>query len=312
MAEQNTSPKKQISHHNKLLVTTATYAAVLVAAFLILAKFFAWMRTDSLSLQASLIDSLLDMVASVINLLVVRQALKPADDEHRFGHGKAEALGGLGQSAFIAGSAVWLIIDAAHRLINPHPLQESGTGSFVMILAIFLTLILVGYQRYVIKRTRSLAISADSLHYLGDLYMNMGVLISLNLSVFLGWIHLDSLVGAGIAVYILYTSWTIGRRALDVLMDRELPDEERMRITEIVLSNPRVWGIHDLKTRSAGLQDFIQMHLDMDEKLSLLDAHDVASDIEMALQEAFPHAEIIIHQDPVPNRDAVHSRTPQS
>jgi len=299
--------KDTISISSKFLITTATYAAVMVAAILIMAKFFAWMRTDSLSLQASLIDSLLDMAASIINLLVVRQALKPADDEHRFGHGKAEALGGLGQSAFIAGSAVWLIIDALHRLFHPHPLQESGTGSVVMIVAILLTLLLVIYQRYVIKRTRSLAISADSLHYIGDLYTNIGVLISLNISVLFGWTRLDSLVGAGIAGYILYTSWTIGHRALDVLMDRELPDKARLHITQIALKDPRVWGIHDLRTRSAGLQDFIQMHLDMDEKLSLLEAHDVANDVELALQAAFPHAEIIIHQDPVPNREAISS-----
>jgi ferrous-iron efflux pump FieF len=289
------------------LITTATYGAVAVATLLIGAKFFAWMRTDSLSLQASLIDSLLDMAASVINLLVVRQALKPADEEHRFGHGKAEALGGLGQSAFIAGSAVWLIIDAVHRLIHPHPLQDGQIGSLIMIVASILTLLLVQYQRYVVKRTRSLAIAADSLHYLGDFYTNMGVLVSLNVSVFFGWTRLDALVGSGIAIYILYNSWTIGRRSLDVLMDRELPDEAREEITRIALSNPHVWGVHDLRTRTAGLQDFIQMHLDMDEKLSLLEAHDVAHNVEITLQKAFPHAEVIIHQDPIPNREAVSS-----
>jgi ferrous-iron efflux pump FieF len=176
-----------------------------------------------------------------------------------------------------------------------------------MLIAIVLTLLLVLYQRYVIKQTRSLAISADSLHYVGDLYTNIGVLISLNVSVLLGWTRLDSLVGAGIAGYILYTSWSIGRRSLDVLMDRELPDKARLRIMEIALTDPRVWGIHDLRTRSAGLQDFIQMHLDMDEKLSLLEAHDVANTVELALQKAFPHAEIIIHQDPLPYRGAVAS-----
>jgi ferrous-iron efflux pump FieF len=296
--------KETISKHNKFLITTATYGAVGVAAILIAAKFFAWMRTDSLSLQASLIDSLLDMVASVINLLVVRQALKPADKEHRFGHGKAEALGGLGQSAFIAGSAVWLLIDVTHRLINPHPLQDAQIGSFVMIIASILTLLLVLYQRYVIKRTRSLVIAADSLHYLGDFYTNIGVLVSLNVSVILGWTHLDSLVGAGIAAYILHSSWKISQRSLDVLMDRELPDAERLQITKIALSHPHVWGVHDLRTRSAGLQDFIQMHLDMDEKLSLLEAHDIANDVELAVQAAFPHAEVIIHQDPIPNQES--------
>jgi ferrous-iron efflux pump FieF len=307
MTHEQALPKGEVSRHHKFLITTATYGAVVIAAILIAAKFFAWMRTDSLSLQASLIDSLLDMAASVINLLVVSQALKPEDAEHRFGHGKAEALGGLGQSAFIAGSAVWLIIDAIHRLITPHPLQEGATGSLVMVIAIILTLLLVLYQRYVLKQTRSLAIAADSLHYLGDLYTNMGVLVSLNVSVLLGWTRLDSLAGAGIAAYILHSSWTIGRRSLDVLMDRELPDEARLQIMEIVLKHPRVWGVHDLRTRSAGLRDFIQMHLDMDEKLPLLEAHDIANDVELALQAAFPHAEIIIHQDPLPHREAVSS-----
>lgn len=296
--------KEKIPKHHKFLITTATYGAVAVAAILIAAKFFAWMRTDSLSLQASLIDSLLDMVASIINLLVVRQALKPADKEHRFGHGKAEALGGLGQSAFIAGSAVWLLIEVTHRLINPHSLQDAQIGSFVMIMASILTLLLVLYQRYVIKRTRSLAIAADSLHYLGDFYTNIGVLVSLNVSVFFGWTYLDSFVGAGIAAYILHSSWKISQRSLDVLMDRELPDDARLEITKIALSHPHVWGVHDLRTRSAGLQDFIQMHLDMDEKLSLLEAHDIAHDIELSLKQAFPHAEVIIHQDPIPNQES--------
>jgi len=299
-----TVKQTEITPANKILVKTATYGAVVVAALLIGAKFFAWMRTDSISMQASLIDSLLDIVASIINLLVVSQAIKPADKEHRFGHGKAEALGGLGQSTFIAGSAVWLIIDALHRLIDPHPLQESHIGTIVIIIAIILTSLLVAYQRYVIKRTRSLAIAADSLHYLGDLYTNLGVLASLNITAYFGWIRFDALVGAGIALYILYTSWVIGRKSLDVLMDRELPDTARHQIIEIALAHPKVWGIHDLRTRSAGLQDFIQMHLDMDEQLSLLEAHEVANDVELAISKAFPHAEIIIHQDPIPHPEA--------
>lgn len=297
--------KSHSFHNHKILVTTATYGAVGVAAILIAAKFFAWMRTDSLSLQASLVDSILDMLASLLNLLVVRQALKPADAEHRFGHGKAEALGALGQSGFIAGSAVWLLIDAVHRFINPHPLQAGLLGSTVMVVAIILTSLLVLYQRYVIRQTRSLAISADSLHYLGDLYTNIGVLVSLNISTLLGWPHLDTLVGTIIAGYILHTSWKIGHRALDVLMDRELSEESRKQIMEIALQHPYVWGVHDLRTRSAGLQDFIQMHLDMDEKLSLLEAHEVANEVELAVRRVFPHAEIIIHQDPRPNQEVV-------
>ena len=289
-----------LSRQNKLLVTTATYAAVGVAAILIIAKFFAWLRTDALSLQASLIDSLLDMVASIINLLVVRQALKPADAEHRFGHGKAEALGAIGQSTFIAGSAIWLMIDAAHRLLYPLPLQSGKLGSLVMIGASILTIALVSYQRYVIHRTRSLAISAESLHYLSDLYMNLGVLVSLNISVYLGWAWLDALTGAAIGGVILQTSWKMGRRSLDVLMDRELSNEDRAQIIGIAISHPCILGVHDLRTRSAGSQDFIQMHLDMDEKLTLVEAHAISDEVEMALQNTFPQAEIIIHQDPIP------------
>jgi ferrous-iron efflux pump FieF len=289
-----------VANQNKTLVTTATYAAVAVASILICAKFIAWVRTDSLSLKASLIDSLLDMAASVINLLVVRQALKPADAEHRFGHGKAEALSAIAQSAFIAGSALWLMIDAIHRLFTPVPLQSNGIGSLVMIASSILAFCLVIYQRYVIKRTRSLAISADSVHYLSDLYTNLGVLFSLNVSVWLGWVRLDAIIGAIIGAFIMRTSWVMGRTALDVLMDRELSDNARKRIIEIALANDRVWGVHDLRTRSAGQQDFIQMHLDMDEKLLLSEAHDVANAVELKVQEAFPQAEIIIHQDPLP------------
>jgi ferrous-iron efflux pump FieF len=299
------NPADSLSH--KMLMTLATYGAVGVAAVLIGAKLFAWMQTDSLSLQASLIDSLLDIFASIINLFVIRHALKPADEEHRFGHGKAEALGGLGQSTFIAGSAVWLMIEATHRLVHPVPLQEGFIGTVIMIFAIVLTFGLVTFQRYVVRKTRSLAISADSMHYLSDLFANIGVLISLNLSIFLGWVYLDVLVGIGIAVYILYTSWEIGRRSLDVLMDRELADAAREQIMEIALQHPHIWGVHDLRTRSTGLQDFIQMHLDMDETLSLLEAHDIGNDVEAAIQKAFPHAEIIIHQDPRPNPEAARS-----
>lgn len=294
----------QPSKHHQFLIRSATYAAIVIAAILVTTKFFAWTQTDSISLQASLIDSLLDMAASLINLFVVKQALKPADKEHRFGHGKAEALGGLAQSAFIAGSAIWIIIDAIHCLIHPHPLQQSNTGTAVIIMASLLTMFLVAYQRYVIRQTRSLVISADSLHYFGDLCSNLGVLISLNVSAFLGLTRLDPLIGIGIALYILHSSWEIGRQSLNVLMDHELPDSARTKITKIALNHPKVWGIHELRTRSAGHQEFIQMHLDMDEKLSLLEAHNIADEIEMALQKAFPHAEIIIHQDPLPHQGA--------
>lgn len=290
-------------HHTQLL-RFATYVAPTVACILILAKFFAWLKTDSMSLQASLIDSLLDLAASLVNFFVIRQALKPADEQHRFGHGKAEALGGLGQSTFIAGSALWLLIDVAHRLIAPHPLSDPETGTVVMIFASILTLGLVLFQKYVVKQTRSMAIAADSLHYQSDLLTNIGVLVSLNLSVYMNWNWLDVLVGASIAGYILYTSWHIGARSLDVLMDRELPDSDREKIIKLALDHPHVLGVHDLRTRSAGLQEFIQMHLDLDDKISFVLAHEISETVEGTIQRAFPHAEVIIHQDPRSVKDS--------
>lgn len=285
--------------HHKQLLRFATYVAPIVACILILGKFTAWLKTDSLSLQASLIDSLLDLAASLINFFVIRQALKPADEEHRFGHGKAEALGGLGQSAFIAGSAIWLLIDMVHRLIAPHPLTDPGTGTIVMVLATILTTGLVIFQRYVVKETRSMAIAADSLHYQSDILTNIGVLISINLAVYMNWAWLDVLFGGGIAAYILYTSWHIGARSLNVLMDRELPDSDREQIINLALGHPHVLGIHDLRTRSSGLQEFIQMHLDLDDKISFVLAHEISETVEHAIQKAYPHAEVIIHQDPI-------------
>lgn len=288
------SVKKRQNH----LVTLATKAAIVTAAVIIVCKVYAWIQTDSISLQASLIDSILDLVASILNFFVVRQALKPADKEHRFGHGKAEAIGGLAQATFIAGSAVWLCIEVIHRLIAPHPLQSAVVGSVIMVIASVLTLALILFQRYVVRETNSLAIKADSLHYQTDLLTNIAVLISLNISYIFGWAWLDAIAGAVIAVYILITSYEIGMQSLNVLMDRELSDETREKIIQIAISHAQVLGVHELRTRSAGQLEFIQMHLDLNKDLSLFTAHQIADEVELAIRAAFPHSEVIIHQDP--------------
>lgn len=287
---------KNLNHN--FLVKSATYAAIAVAAILIIAKFIAWRLTDSLSVQASLIDSLLDGAASFFNFILVRQALKPADAAHRFGHGKIEALAGLAQSIFIASSALWLLVETSHRFIHPTPLVSSSVATLIMICATALTAILVAWQRYVIHHTKSIAIEADCLHYYGDFLSDIAVLISLNLSFRFGWYRLDSMLATLIAGYILYTSWKIAIASIDILMDREFPEQDRQRIKKIVLQNPRVIKINDLRTRSSGQKDFIQMHLELESDLPLVKAHQISEEVSKEIHKLFSRAEIIIHQKP--------------
>lgn len=284
------------------LLKIASLASVGVAGVLIFAKTIAWYYTESLSLQASLVDSFLDILASLMNLFVIRQALKPADEDHRFGHGKAEALGGLAQTTFIMGSALWLLFEMGHRLIHPQPLATPHVGVIVMILAIGLTSGLILFQRHVIRLTGSMAISADSLHYQTDLYTNMGVLISLFLTNYFQVLWIDIVVAGVIIAYIIVTSIQIGLKALDVLMDRELSDETRQKIMDIARQHPMVLGVHDLRTRTSGTQLFIQMHLDMAENIPLKDAHTAGDAVSAKIQDEFPNADIIIHHDPRPNK----------
>ena len=280
------------------LMRMATYASVAVAGTLIVVKLAAWLFTDSVSLLSTLIDSLLDVAASMINLLAVRHALRPADREHRFGHGKAEPLAALGQTAFIAGSAVFLVIEAGHRLFAPRPVLHVEVGIGVMILAIVVTFALTRFQAHVVRRTGSVAIKADSLHYVGDILVNAAVIVALLLASQFGWFIADPLFGIAIAGYILIIAWRIARGAFDMLMDRELPERERARIRRIVLEHPSVIDMHDLRTRTSGQQTFIQVHIEMAGEMSLYRAHEVADEVEASLRTAYPGAGVIIHQDP--------------
>ena len=280
------------------LMRLATYASVATAFCLIVIKLGAWVLTDSISLLSTLIDSILDAVASLVSLLAVRHALTPADREHRFGHGKAEPLAALGQAAFITGSAVFLLIEATHLLFDPRPIQNPGIGIGVMLVSIAATSILVLFQRHVIRRTKSVVIRADSLHYLGDLLINAAVIVALLGASQLGWTILDPVFAIGIAAYILKTAWSIASESLHMLMDRELSDDDRARIGRIVRAHPEVLDMHDLRTRMAGPQVFIQLHLELNGDLSLWDAHMISDQVEAELKSAFPGAEVIIHEDP--------------
>lgn len=279
------------------LLRLATYASISVALILIVAKLIAWGLSDSVSLLATLIDSVLDALASLINLIAVRHALTPADKEHRFGHGKAEALAGLSQSMFIAGSAGFLLLEAGRRLINPIAVEQAGIGISVMVFSIVATLLLLGFQGHVIKKTNSTAIKADALHYRTDVLVNGSVILALWLSV-QGWEGFDALFACGIGIYILYSAWEIISVSYDHLMDRELPDEQREQIKQLVLQHKSARGLHDLRSRHSGTMTFIQLHLELDDDLSLLAAHKISDEVEMRLLEAFPGSEIIIHIDP--------------
>lgn len=284
------------------LLKLASVASVLTAGFLIVAKLAAWSVTGSVSLLASLVDSVMDSIASLINFFAIRYSLQPADEQHRFGHGKAEPLAGLAQAAFIAGSAVFLVFHAVDRLRFTHTLEQVGIGLGVMVLAIVMTLILLAIQRYVIQKTGSTAIRADSLHYLTDLLTNISVLLALYLST-LGLTWADPVFAIGVAIYIFYSAFSIGYVAFQQLMDRELPDDILEKIQSTALSHPEVLGTHETRTRQAGHTRFVQLHLELDENLPLKRAHAIADEVEAEILAFLPDAEVIIHQDPADDSD---------
>ena len=280
------------------LMRRATKFAVAAAGVMIAAKLGAWLMTDSVSLLSSLADSVMDVLASLVNLFAVRHALTPPDREHRFGHGKAEPLAGLGQALFITASVIFLMVEAVGRILEPEPIERAPVGIAVMVFAIVITSALVLYQRRVVRLTTSTAIKADSLHYASDLLMNIGVIAALALAMTLGWGLADPIIALAIAGVILHASYRVARGAIEQLMDREFPDEERERIRKIVLEHPEVRDCHDLRTRRSGIDSFIQVHVEMDRELTLLRAHEISDDVEARIREAFPHAEVLIHADP--------------
>ena len=280
------------------LMKSATLASVSVATVLILAKVSAWIATDSVAMLSTLIDSLLDAGASAVSFFAVRHALTPADREHRFGHGKAEPLAGLAQSAFIAGSGIFLVLESIDRVITPHAVVNGEIGMAVMGFSLIVTVALVAYQGYVIRATGSVAVSADALHYRVDILVNLAVIVSLYLSTHTAYAAADPLFALGIVAYMFWGAFKIARQSLDYLMDREFPDEDRRRIREIAMAHPGVLDVHDLRTRSSGPQAFIQLHLEMSRDLSLIEAHSISDEVMYEVEKAFPQAEVLIHQDP--------------
>jgi len=281
----------------KRLLRLASRASVATAAILLVMKLLAFWLTGSVSIMASLLDSLLDVVASIINLLAIRIALMPADKEHPFGHGKAEALAGLGQATFIAGSAIFLIYQAILRLQHPEQVVSLDIGLVVMLISIVVTGFLIAFQRHVIRQTNSVAIRADSMHYMTDLLTNSMIIVAL-IFVWWGWDWMDGAMAILMGLYILYSAWQIIWESIHLLLDRELSEEIQQTVRETVLADKDVDAIHELKTRESGHTQFIQLHIEMDGNMSLFKAHIISDRVMETLQNKFPAADILIHQDP--------------
>ncbi len=283
---------------NQELMRYATYASVAAAGSIVIIKFVAWFITDSLSLLGSLADSVLDVLSSLINMAAVYYALRPADYEHRFGHGKAEDVAGLAQSTFIAGSALFIGIEAVKRFIHPVHMDHQMVGIVIMIISTILTVTLVGFQRYVINRTGSIIIHADSLHYFSDILVNLSIIGSLTASLIWSIEWLDWILAIIITLYILYGAWEIGFKAFNRLVDREWDDNKRKKIVDTAMTFSEVKGVHQLRTRDAGIKSFIQFHLELDGALTLNKAHEICDNVEAAIIKLFPQSEILIHPDP--------------
>lgn len=277
----------------KLAATSATTVALLLVAL----KLYAWLVTDASAMLASTTDSLLDLFASVMNVVILRFALAPADQKHKFGHGKAESLAGLVQAAFVLGSALILMINGVERVVTPKQIVQTEIGIWVSIIAIVLTLGLVVIQTMVIAKTKSLAIQADSLHYQSDLVLNLGVLAALFLSQGY-WQRADGVFTMLVGIHLMVGAAKIMWLSVHHLMDHELEAHEVEQIKQIILKHDKALGLHELRTRQAGQQRFIQFHLELNDELTLLAAHSIGESIEREIEQVLAPCEVFIHHDP--------------
>lgn len=285
-------------HARSSLTTRAALASVATALFLLALKAWAAWETGSVAMLGSLADTGLDLVASLIILFGVRVAAMPADPEHRFGHGKAESIAALVQSGIIVVSALAIAWRAGERLLHGERTAHAEYGIGVSLVAIGCTFALLAYQRFVIRRTGSVAIRADHVHYQSDLLLNLSVIVALVLEQYAGLIGADPLFGVAIAAWLLFGAWRASGHAVDQLMDREWPEEKRRRLVELAAGHSGIRGIHDLRTRSSGAHDFVQFHVWVDPAMTVAEAHRMMEGVEAVLQAEFPACEILIHLDP--------------
>lgn len=292
------------SHSERGAMTTkAALASVAMAMFLLALKAWGVWQTGSMAMLGSLADTALDLFASLVTLAGVRIAARPADDDHRFGHGKAEALVAMFQVVVITVSAIGIGWSAIQRLQSGQVTANAEYGIAVSAVAILATLGLIAYQRVVIARTGSIAIKADNLHYTSDLALNGAVIVALVLDQYLGLSGADPIFGLIIAVWLIWGAWSAAAQALDQLMDKEWPDDRKQQFIAVAMQHPELKGIHNLRTRSSGAHDFVQFHVWVDPKMTVAEAHDVMDEVEEALMREFPGTEILIHPDPEGHKD---------
>lgn len=276
----------------------AAIASVAMAVYLIVLKSYAAWSTGSIAMLGSLADSGLDLLASAVTLYGVRLAAQPADHDHRFGHGKAESLAALFQVMLITASAAGIAWRAVLALGSKEPTQSAEFGIGVSLIAIFATVVLLAYQRAVIRRTGSVAIVADNVHYQSDVLLNGSVIVALVLDQYLGWRSADPIFGIVIALWLAYGAFRASSNAIDHLMDKEWPEAMRADFIEVAARQPGIKGIHDFRTRHAGTHDFAQFHMEVPGDITVAQAHKVVEGVERALRAAFPKVEVLIHLDP--------------
>ena len=279
---------------------SAALLSIIAAAFLILLKTATAWLTGSISVLASLLDSVMDIFSSTLNYLAVRVAARPADEDHRYGHGKAESLAGLFQALVISASGVFLIWEAIHRLREPHQTRSESIGIFSMVVAIAVSIALVVRLRRVARMTESPALSSDAAHYFVDIYINLGVLAALLISALTGWNLADPLISMTIALYILWSAGHVAYDSINVLMDRRLPEDVDEKVA-MVISRYReqgVLGFHDLRTRRSGSHKFVDLHLEVQKDKRFEEAHDLTVRVIRALEAELPRTRVQIHTDP--------------
>ncbi len=280
------------------LTRSAAYASITVAIVLVSLKTWATWRTGSTAMLGSLADSTLDLIASLVTLVGVWIAALPADEKHRFGHGKAEALAAMVQVMLIAISAAGIALRAIERLLGGAETQAAAEGIGVSLFAIAVTFLLIAWQRVVIRRTGSVAIKTDNVHYQSDLLLNLAVIAALALDQFAGFKEADPLFGLGIAIWLAWGAWRAASEAVDHLMDKEWPEERREAFVEVLARHPDIRGVHDMRTRTSGADDFVQFHMAVDPNLTVVEAHDLMDEVEERLAREFPGVEVLIHPDP--------------
>ncbi len=276
----------------------AAVASIATAFLLLNVKMLAVFLTGSLSITSSMIDSLSDMVSSLITFIAVRYSDKPLTSQHRYGYGKAESVSALFQAAFIMCSAGFILYDAIYRFLHPIAIKQAELGINIMLVCILFTLLLIGLQKYVVYRTKSRAISADSLHYVVDLLSNGSVVLSLVVVKYFNMEWADILVAVLIAVYLLYNAVILARSSLEELTDKELDENIKRDIIKIALSVKGVRGYHDFRSRVSGSRVFVEIHIEIDGFLTLYKTHDIAEAVENNIIAQYPHAQVIVHQDP--------------